>query len=271
VRSMARAWLLGVAVAGLVLGAAACSSDRGAAGAKFQPVHPGVLTVATAFLPAPGFWEGDPPTQGFEAKLAAALADKLGLDRVQVVQVPFASIIRGKLGGADLALSQLTPTSKREKFVDFTTPYLTSPPGVLARVGVEARDVHGLKALQWVVSRTSTLTPILMSRVRPNEPPHEVEDRTEALEILRAGGADALLLDLPVALGLARAEPEQFHVLGQLSGGEGLAAALPDGSPNDEIVDSEIRALVANGTIGKLATRWLGKSTNDVPLILSEQ
>jgi polar amino acid transport system substrate-binding protein len=265
-----RTWHFAAAAAVLVLGASACSNDRGAAGAKFQPVHPGVLTVATAFLPAPGFWEGNPPTSGFEAKLAAALADKLGLDRVRVVQVPFASIIRGKLGGADLALSQLTPTAKREQFLDFTTPYLTSAPGVLARLGVEGSDVHALKGLHWVVSRTSTLTPILMHTVRPNEPPHEEEDRTAALDILRAGGADALLLDLPVALGLAKAEPGRFHVLGQLSGGEGLSAALPKGSPNDEIVDSEIRALTANGTIGKLVTRWLGKSFGDVPLIRSE-
>jgi polar amino acid transport system substrate-binding protein len=253
----------------LVLAASACSGE-GAAGSKFKPVTPGRLTVATAFLPAPGFWEGTPPTNGFEATLAAALAHRLGLDRVKVVQVPFASIIRGHLGGADMALSQLTPTKERERSEDFTTPYLTSPPGVLARVGVEGSDVHALKGLHWVVSRTSTLTPILMDKIRPDGPQVVVEDRFDALRVLRDGGADALLLDLPVALALARAEPRHFHVLGQLSGGEGLAAALPKGSPNGEIVDSEIRALTANGTIGKLANRWLGTTGGSVPLILSE-
>jgi polar amino acid transport system substrate-binding protein len=253
----------------LVLAASACSSE-GAAGSKFKPVTPGRLTVATAFLPAPGFWEGNPPTDGFEATLAAALAHRLGLEHVKVVQVPFASLIRGDLGGADMALSQLTPTKARENHEDFSTPYLTSSPGVLARVGVEGSDVHALKGLHWVVSRTSTLTPILMHKIRPDGPQVVVEDRFDALQVLRDGGADALLLDLPVALGLARAEPDKFHVLGQLSGGEGLAAALPKGSSNGEIVDSEIRALTANGTIGKLAKRWLGTSVGNVPLILSQ-
>ena len=246
------------------------SCSGGAAGSKFEPVTPGLLTVATAFLPAPGFWEGRPPTSGFEAALAASLADKLGLKRVKVVQVPFASIIRGKLGGADMALSQLTPTKERERFEDFTTPYLTSSPGVLARVGVKGSDVHALKSLHWVVSRTSTLTPILMHKIRPDGPQVVVEDRFDALQVLRDGGADALLLDLPVALGLARAEPTRFHVLGQLTGGEGLAAALPKGSANGEIVDSEIRALTANGTIGRLTKRWLGTNVGNVPLILSQ-
>jgi ABC-type amino acid transport substrate-binding protein len=256
----------------VVLTLAACGSGGGAAGASFEPVKPGVLTVATAFLPAPGFWQGRPPTSGgFEAELAAALAKHLGLDRVEVVQVPFAEIVAGNLGGADLALSQLTPTSEREKSLDFSTPYLTASPGVLARRGVDAADEHGLQKLRWVISTASTLTPIVQDRVRPSREPIEVVDRAQALAVLRAGRADALMLDLPVALGLAKAEPGLFHVLGQLSGGEGLAAALPNGSHNREVVDSAIHALEADGTIGRLVTRWLGKSFDDVPLIRTEQ
>lgn len=256
---------------GLALTASACSSDDNAAGSSFVPVKPGVLTVATAFLPAPGFWQGNPPTSGgFEAGLAAALAKHLGLKRVDVVQVPFARIVSGHLGGADLALSQLTPTKEREKSLDFTTPYLTAPPGILARTSVEASDVDGLRDLRWVISRVSTLTPIVDDRIRPTTAPVVTLDRSAALRVLRAGKADALMLDLPVALGLARADPTRFHVLGQLSGGEGLAAALPQGSSNDEIVDSTIRSLQADGTIDKLVSRWLGKSVQDVPLILTE-
>jgi polar amino acid transport system substrate-binding protein len=229
-----------------------------------------VLTVATAFIPAPGFWRGRPPTAGFEAGLAAALAHKLGLDTVKVVQVPFAAIVRGKLGGADLALSQLTPTARRERWLEFTTPYLIAPPGVLARPGVQASDVHALRGLHWVESRVSTLTPIVQDQIRPERASVVVLDRSAALGVLRAGRADALLLDLPVALGLARADPAHFQVIGQLSGGEGLSVALPAGSPNGEIVDSAIRALQADGTIGHLESRWLGVSLGHVPLILTE-
>jgi polar amino acid transport system substrate-binding protein len=230
-----------------------------------------VLTVATAFLPAPGFWEGRPPTSGFEAGLARELAHRLGLKRVEVVQVPFAELVAGKLHGADLALSQITPTEERGRSADFTSPYLSAPPGILARRRVDAEDVHGLRGLHWVVSRSSTLTPIVTERIRPTRDPIEVEDRAAALEVLRSGRADALMLDLPVALGLARAEPGRFHVLGQLDGDQGLAAALPEGSRNLEIVDSAIRSLQADGTIDGLVRRWLGESEGDVPLIVTEQ
>ena len=248
----------------------ACGGGESAAGAKFEPVKPGVLTVATAFIPAPGFWQGRPPTSGFEAGLAAALAHRLGLGRVEVVQVPFGDLVRGKLGGADIALSQLTPTAEREKSVDFTTAYLDAPPGVLARKGVDATDVKSLRGLRWVVSRLSTLTPIVLDRIRPENPPVVVDDRAQALAVLRSGRADALMLDLPVALGLAHSD-WRLQVLGQLDGGEDLAGALPNGSHNREVVDSAIRSLQADGTIDHLVSRWLGASEDDVPLILTEQ
>jgi polar amino acid transport system substrate-binding protein len=262
--------VLAALLGGVAVAAAGCGNGQSAAGSAFEPRHPGVLTVATAFLPAPGFWEGDPPTSGgFEAGLAKALAEHLGLDRVKVVQVPFGDITEGNLGGADLAISQLTPTEERAKSVDFSTAYVNAPPGVLARAGVEASDVKSLRELRWVVSRLSTLTPVVMDRIRPSEPPVVVDDRSQALAVLLSGRVDALMLDLPVALGIAH-EEAGFEVLGQLDGEEELAAALPGGSANREIVDSSIRTLQADGTIDDLVSRWLGKSGEDVPLILTE-
>jgi polar amino acid transport system substrate-binding protein len=255
-----------VVTAGLLL--SGCALGSGSAGAKFVPKKPGVLTVATSFIPAPGFWFGPGARSGFEAGLALALAHKLGLQQVRVVQVPFANVTAGHLGGADIGLSQVTPTTEREKTASFSTPYLTAPPGVLARNGIDAIDLSGLRDLRWVVGRVSTLTPIVRDVVRPTTPPIVVEDRASEIDVLRAGRADAMMLDLPVALGLARANPQRFHVLGQLSGGESLAAVLPKGSPNLTIVDSAIRALTANGTISSLTSKWLGNQAN-VPLIRS--
>jgi len=265
-----RAVVLAVISVGLGLSLSGCAVGHGAAGAKFVPKQPGVLTVATSFIPAPGFWFGPDARLGFEAGLGRALAHELGLRRMRVVQVPFAKVTHGRLDGADLGLSQVTPTSEREQTADFSTPYLTAPPGVLARNGVEATDLKSLRELRWVVARISTLTPIVRDVVQPTRPPLVVEDRSNAIQALRSGRADALLLDLPVALGLARAEPDRFQVLAQLSGGESLAAVLPKDSPNLDIVDSSIRALTANGTISRLSSRWLG-SQSDVPLILTSQ
>jgi polar amino acid transport system substrate-binding protein len=260
--------MLRVLVAAAALVCSGCTVEHDASGNAFVPHSRGTLTVATAYLPSSGFWESG--RGGLEARLADALAHRLGLNGVSVVQVPFGRIVAGRLRGADLALSQLTPTERRERVLDFTTPYLSAPPAVLALRRVDVRDVAGLQKLRWAVSRTSALTPIVRSTIRPNEPPLVVADRTAALRVLRAGGADAVLLDLPVALGIERDEPATFRVVGQLPGAAGLAAALPNASPNTEIVDSAIRHLQADGTIERLVKRWLGQDEQDVPLIRTE-
>ena len=86
--------------------------------------------------------------------------------------------------------------------------------------------------------------------------------------------ADVVLLDLPIAVAQAAAAPDRYEVLAQLSGPEGLAAALPNGSANVEAVDSAIRAFLADGTIDGLSERWLGtelaSGADDIPLIRTE-
>lgn len=258
--------LVGAIFAGAALLGFGCGNDN-AAGSGFEPRRAGVLTVATATLPAPGFWDGKGAAAGgFEAELATALARRFQLGTVAVVQVPFADIAAGKLGGADLALTQMTPTDERERSVDFTTPYLTAPPGVLVRTGITARDLEGLKELRWVTVEVSTLTAVVNDQIQPDTPPLVVGDRAAALDALRSRRADAVLLDLPVAQGIAGASGGRLVVAAQLPRGEGLAAVLPQDSKNREVVDSALRALAADGTIKDLADGRLGNA-GDIRLI----
>jgi ABC-type amino acid transport substrate-binding protein len=179
--------------------------------------------------------------------------------------------VSGHLGGADLALSELTPTAEREKVLDFSTPYLVAPPAVVVRPGTRPRDLAALRKLQWVTVTGSTLTGVVNDQVRPEHSPLEVGGRPEALADIDAGRAQAMLLDLPVGLALAKAMPERYDVAAQLTGSEGLAAALPRGSHNLQAVDSAIRAFLADGTIDRLSKEWLGEklgtAADAVPLI----
>lgn len=264
-----------VAMLAVLSVASGCGSSR--SNLELEPQRKGVLTVATADLDVPGFWE---PVAvpgrygGFEGELAQLLADELGLERVDVVEVPFADIAAGDLGGADLALTQMTPTAARERNVDFTDPYLSAPPGVLVRRSVYDEggpvDVARLQELRFVVTTTSTLSEVVADRIRPDADPLVVADRAAELAALDAGRADAVLLDLPVAQGLAERDPDRYGVLGQLTGDEGLAAVLSEGSDDVEAVDAAIRALRADRSIERLASRWLGGDPDSVPLVRSD-
>ncbi len=262
-RARRRCWVVGALVIALV----GCTSPDRASGDRFVPRVAGTLTVATSGLPAPGLWERRGGSyRGFEADLAAALVERLDLDRYEVVEVPFADLVAGRLGEVDVAIAALTPTAARDEVEDFTTAYLEAPPAVLAGAGVAASDARGLRELRWVVVEGSTLSGVVGDRIRPEEDPLVVADRAAGIAAVRDGLANAVLLDLPVAIAVAREAPDTFTVVGRLPGDEDLAVALPDGSPNRDAVDAAIRRLVADGTIDDLAERWLG-DTDDVPYI----
>ncbi|MFC0531078.1 ABC transporter substrate-binding protein [Phytohabitans kaempferiae] len=247
---------------------AGCGAAVPAAGG-FRPAVRGELTVATATLPLPGFWE---EPGGFEYELARALADRFGL-RLRVVRVPFERIVSGDLGGADLALSQVTATPERERVLDFSAPYLAATPTGLSPNAIP--DLATARDLRWAVTRGTTLAAILQGVVRPRTPPALTSDEPAALVLLAAGSVDAVLLDLPVALVAADRSGGRLRVAVQVYSDDSLAVALQQGSPNREAVDSAIRALTDDGTIDRLGKRWLGADLRDaeadVPVLRSHR
>ncbi len=225
----------------LVAWLSACggAGGLGAAG-KFTPRTPDTLTLATAQVPDPGFWAGTVahPTGGFEYGLARALAARFGLAHIEVIEVPFKELTAGELGGADLALSDITVTKQRAEHVDFSTSYLDAPPAILVRPGTEVPDVHAARGLRWAVQAGTTLQEALAEAIEPFTPAQVLDHQREVLLALRVGRADAVMLDLPVALAYAREAPHTYAVAAQLPSEAVLAAALPKGSGNLEAVDS---------------------------------
>jgi polar amino acid transport system substrate-binding protein len=214
----------------------------------------------TSEVPSVGFFEGtvQHPTGGFEYELARALADRFDLKSVRIVIEPFTQVIAGNLGGADLALDLLTPTSQREKHLDFSTAYLTSPPTVLVRRGTSIPDLKTAQGLRWGAVRSTTFVEAIDGLVHPGTPTRLFEGNNPMLAALRRREIDAAMLDLPFAVVTADRSHGAFKVAAQLPAPESIAAALPKGSGNREAVDSAIRAFSADGTMHRLLERWVG-------------
>ncbi len=254
----------------------ACGSKVSATG-DFTPVQKNTLVVVTGEVPLEGFWAGtaDHPTGGFEYELALDLSKKLGLKHLKIVVVPFTDIVKGNLGGADFALSDITATKAREQVLDFSTPYLAATPAVLVRTGQSVPDLKTAQGLKWAVGQSTTLLDYLVNTVQPNTPPMLSSSQAETTNAVLTGKVDAGLLDLPVAAAIARNSGGKLSVAGQFELNDDISVALPNGSNNTIAVDSAIRALIADGTIKSLAQQWLGldisgTSAEDVPLIRTE-
>lgn len=249
-----------------------CGSISASAG-EFTPGQPGVLTVATSVVPSPGFWEGTAahPTGGFEYELAREMAKRFGLDRVAVKIVHFHRIVRGHLGGADIAIDLLTPTSEREDALDFTGPYMRSAPTVLVRAGTEVPDLASAQELRWGAIQSTTFVETIEDSIVPEEEAILYDGQQEVVAALEAGKIEATLLDLPLAVAVANRSAGKLEAVAQLPEKEALAVGLPKGSSNRQAVDSAIRALGADGTIGDLLEEWIGtdaaNAEHEIPLL----
>jgi len=265
--ALALALLAGVVSAG-------CGDATGSkAAGSFTPRTPGVLTVATEQVPAAGFWEGTPQhlTGGFAYELARHLATRFGLDRVRVRVIPFDRIVAGKLGGADLAMSLITPTEERDQVLDFSAPYLDAAPTILVRSGTDVPDLKTARDLRWGAQRATTLVSTTQDAIDPGTPVAIYPDQDALLSALRSGRIEAALFDLPAAVAFAKQSGGRLEVAAQLPESETIAAALPQGSDNLEAVDSAMRAFTSDGTVKDLLERWVGPDAADpeqnVPLL----
>jgi len=271
---MRRRWRVScpvVAVAVTVAAAAACADSSSIAGQDFTPRTAGQLTVATS-LPAPGFWDGAAVGErrgGFEGGIAQALADRFDL-RLVVIDVPFERIAAGDLGGADVALAQITITPARAELVEFSVPYYLDDAGAVVRAGEELTDLKTAKEQRWAVERGTVEAELLADVVRPDTDPVLVDDPVAAIDAVAGGRVDAALVDLSTALVLTKGRTDvttggRFETDGE------MAVALPRGADNVEVVDAALHALDADGTLHDLRARYLdpafAKDPADVPVI----
>ena len=241
-----------------------CGDGLGDAGGSFEPSKTGVLTVVTEPFPTQGFWEGSPkePTGGLEYEMAIELADRFGLDEVEVRTAGFSEIVAGDLGDADLGMALITPTEERDEFLDFSTPYIQAAPALVVREGTDVPDVETAQELVWALGEGTTFEDVVRELINPDSEPLLFAGQEAQIEAVRSGEADVAMFDLPAAEAIVQ-EDDGLAVAAKLSDTEPIAVALPEGSENTEAVSTELRAMIADGTLDDLAEEALGVSLTD--------
>jgi polar amino acid transport system substrate-binding protein len=230
----------------------------------------GVLTVGTE-LPAPPFWIGDDYDSiegGFEVDLARAIADKLELDEVEFVEMPFAGLVAGQDCPCDIDFSQVTITDERAEVVDFTEPYFDADQGVLAAPGVTVETAEDAKAIQWGAQVNTTGADFVDSTIQPDRELQVYNTTVDAFTALTAGQIDAVLLDVPIVLGAVNeGQVGDAEVIAQFKTGEQYGGVLAKDSPNTAVFDEVISELEDEGVISDLLEQYFGADPSDIPVI----
>ena len=231
----------------------------------FTPAQAGQLTVEVN-LPDPGWWNGDTPDEikdGYEYCMAANIAYRGGLDKLKIVNVAFDALVAGQTKDFDLALAQISITDARKKVVDFSVPYFGSDIGVLVKKGTVV-DSDAIKKMRVGVKQATTGADFVTNKLHPAEL-KVFPDDPSMFTALMAGQVDAVIHDTAIVLGHAAQSGGTLEVAGQYSTGESYGALYPKGSPNAATFDKIIQSLQQDGTLQKLAGKYLAEAWGTDP------
>lgn len=249
---------------GATYGKCEVSGEKGSF--KLEPTNPGALTVQTN-LPSPGWWSGDSPEAiegGYEYCMAANIAHRAGLPKVNVANVSFDALVAGQTDKFDIAVAQVSITEERKKVVQFSAPYFNSDIGVLAKKGsgITAENIKE-KRLGAAVGQTGVT--FLQEKIKPATAPKIFPDTDTMNAAVASGQVDAVISDTAIVLGFAKQSSGALEVVGQYKTGEEYGALYPKSSPNATTINQIIEQMKSDGTLEKLSATWLGPAFGGDP------
>jgi ABC-type amino acid transport substrate-binding protein len=222
-------------------------ATSGATNAKAE-ANGGTLTMATnAEFPPYEFYGEGGEVVGIDAEIAAAIAEKLGME-LKISDMAFDSIIPAVVSGkADFAAAGMTVTEERKANVDFSNTYVKASQAIIVKADnteiTNADDLAG-KSIGVQLGTTGDLyaSDVTESVQRYNK-------GFEAVQALAQDKIDAVLIDDQVAKALA-AENADVKVLDTPFTVEEYAIAVKKG--NTELLDKINTALAELEESGKL-------------------
>lgn len=259
----------------MVLSLAACgekepATDEGNEGgseqgeeATYTTAVDGVLTMATnATFPPYEYIQGG-EVAGIDTEIAAAIAERLGLE-VQVEDMEFDAVIEAvKSGKADIGLAGMTVTPDRAEEVDFTVSYAT---GVQVVIVTEDSAITSVKDLfaegaKHTIGVQRNTTGDLYTTDDLEKNGLATIDRyskgAEAVQALKTGKVDCVVIDNEPAKAFV-AEVEGLKILETEYVTEDYAAAMSkENTALYEAVNAALEEMIADGTIQTIIDKYI--------------
>ena len=282
-----RTVLLGLALATLALGVAATATGspetraqaNACAKANLDLLEDGRLTLGTDNPAFPPWWGGGETRkpwkisnpysgQGYESAVAYAVAKQLGFSKDQVDwrHVPFAQSYRPGDKDFDLYMAQVSYTPARDKVVDFSNAYYFVNQALVGREGTaiaNAKTRGALRPYRLGAQLGTTSYQYIVDHIRPSSRPLAYRSNDLAVQALKNGQIDGIVVDLPTAFFVTAVQVEDGVIVGQFpnrGGRERFGMVFEQGNSLRRCVNRALNRLWANGTIKGIQTRWLSRA-----------
>ncbi len=253
----------------------------------------GRLTLSTDTPAFPPWWGGDPDTQypnepeggsgwetsdpysmeGYESATAYAVAEALGFgpDQVDWIQnTVFAQAFRPGRKDFDFHMAQISIRERRAENVDFSDPYFQANQAILALTPNEitgATTIEALKEFRLGAAQGTTSFDLIEDVIAPNVEARVLDDNAAALQSLRNGQIDGLVVDLQTAFFMRDAQLEDFEtpdpeatVVGQFDASaqsDPVGMVLQLDSPLTACVNEALAVISGDGTLNAIYDEWI--------------
>lgn len=235
---------------------ASAPAEEDAAASTGLTVTEGTLTMATnAYFPPYEYYEGD-EIVGIDAEIAAAVAEKLGLQLV-IEDMEFDSIITAvETGKADMGLAGMTVTEDRLKNVNFSDTYATGIQSVIVK---EDSDIASLDDLagKMIGVQLGTTGDIYASGDYGEDHVDKYNKGNDAVMALLSGKVDAVIIDNEPAKSYVAAN-EGLKILDTEYAIEDYAAAInKDNTALLDAINGALKELTEDGTLASIVSKYI--------------
>jgi len=245
------------------------------------------LTVATGDPAFPPWWEGgtsdehskwtlnDPYLgRGFEGAVTFEVAERLGFPehRVRFVPIDFNDSFAPGPKGFDFVLQQISYLPERMEGVDFSDGYYDVNQALVSVQGSPialATSLEELNDARLGAPIGTTSLKYIEDKIKPSTQPTVYDDLTAAVQGLKNGQVDGIVVDLPSASYITEEQISNGVIVGRLptaGSQEHFAMAFEKGSPLVECVNLALQEMKDDGTLDEIRREWLSDKT-DAPLI----
>lgn len=237
--------------------------DTTAAGADLGLIQDGQLLVGSD-IPFPPFEQGKAPDYtGFDIDVVNTIGEGLGLT-VTYQDTSFDTIFRDVAQGKfDMVASASTITPERENTVDFSDPYYEAQQSLAVAEGSDIATVEDLAGAT-VGAQDGTTGEEYANDETDAASVRGFPEGPDALNALKAGQVDAVILDQPVVLDAIEKGETGFTEAAVIPTGElyGFAFAR-DNDALREAVNEQLQTLKDDGTLDEIYQEWFAIEAPD--------
>ncbi len=194
---------------------------------------------------------------GFDVAIAKEVTKNLGYD-LKIEDMEFGSLLGAlSAGRVDFVMAGMTPTDERKKNADFTDIYFQSKNLVMTKDKAIASDDE-LKGKKLGVQLGSIQEALAKDRYKDSEAV-SLNKIPEIIQELNTGRIDALIIEDAVAVKYMNQDKALKTYEIKEDGPTGSAVAFKKGDKMRDDFNKELKKMIDNGDIDKLAEEWFQK------------